>query len=181
MNLKYLKHTPILFEFKGDISKNCRRYLLRKLSVRTCLTILALLIVTMPITLLLISGVLDGEVDAAYLWSICPVLGAICLLASVLGMIIPYTKLEQKELFPIRICFYNDEDNTVVVETVKEKKIEYSDLFRKIVDMGDFYYIDIPARSGRGYICEKALMIQGTVEEFEKKFEGKIVRGNQKK
>ncbi len=180
MNTKHLKDTSILFEFKGDISKKCRRYLLHKLAVRLFVTVLVSMAVCMPLCILVISAILGGEMDVELLRILCPVLGGLCLAFSGLGMVIPYTKTEQKELFPVRICFYGDEDNTVVIETVNGrsivKKVEYSDKFRKIVDMGDFYYIDIPFRSGRGYICEKALMTRGTAEEFYKHFEEKIVR-----
>ena len=42
--------------------------------------------------------------------------------------------------------------------------------------MGAYYYLDIPAQSGRGMVCQKDLMTQGTAETFEALFEGKIER-----
>ena len=45
-----------------------------------------------------------------------------------------------------------------------------------MVDMGVYYYLDIPAQSGRGMVCQKNLMTIGTEEIFEKLFEGKIER-----
>lgn len=174
--MNHLKNKPILFEFKGTVSKNCRRYLLRKLSVRTFVTALVMFLVGSPLTAFLISGVLGGELDAEFLWLMCPVIAVITLLGSGLCAALVYTKKEQAEVFPERICFLDDEDNTVIIEGPKEKRIEYSDLFRKIVDMGDFYYIDHFAKTGRGYICEKALMTHGTPEEFDAKFAEKIQR-----
>ena len=170
------KEEKILFEFKGTVSKKCRRYLLRKLSVRIFVTALVMLLVGLTLTAFLVSGVLGGELDAEFLWLMCPVNAVVAFLFSGLCAALVYTKKEQAEVFPERICFLDDEDNTVIIETPKEKRIEYSDLFRKIVDMGDFYYIDHFAKTGRGYICEKALMTHGTPEAFDAKFAEKIER-----
>lgn len=175
--MNHLKNKPILFEFKGTVSKECRRYLLRKLSVRTFLCALVLFLVGLPLTVILIGGALgEGDFDAEYFWLMCPVNAVIALLGSGLCAALVYTKKEQAEVFPERICFLDDEDNTVIIEAPKEQRIEYSDLFRKIVDMGEFYYIDHFAKTGRGYICEKALMTHGTPEEFDTKFAEKIQR-----
>lgn len=174
--MNHLKNKPILFEFKGTVSKNCRRYLLRKLSVRTFVTALVMLLVSLTLTAFLVSGALGGDLDAEFLWLMCSIIAVSSVLFSGLCAALIYTKKEQAEIFAERICFYDDEDNTVAIEYAKERKIEYSDLFRKILDMGDYYIIDIPARSGRGIVCEKALMTHGTPEAFDAKFAEKIQR-----
>ena len=46
----------------------------------------------------------------------------------------------------------------------------------RVLDMGTYYYIDIPSQSGRGMVCQKSLMTIGTEETFEKLFDGKIER-----
>lgn len=179
--MNHLKNKPILFEFRGTVSQPCRRYLLRKLSVRIFVTALAMLLVGLTLTTILVSGVLMGDLDAEFLRLMCPINVVVALLGSGLCAALVYTKKEQAEVFPERICFLDDEDNTVVIESPKEQRIEYSDLFRKVVDMGDFYYIDHFAKTGRGYICEKALMTQGSVEAFERLLEGKIEKKDGKK
>ena len=45
-----------------------------------------------------------------------------------------------------------------------------------MLDMGAYYYLDIPFQSGRGMVCQKSLMSIGTEESFEKLFDGKIER-----
>ena len=173
--MNHLKNKPILFEFKGTVSKKCRRYLLRKLSVRIFVTAAIMLIVAGMITTFAVGAMLNGKMETWMLWLILAI-AMVALLFSGLCAALIYTKKEQAEIFAERICFYDDEDNTVVIEYAKERKIEYSDLFRKILDMGDYYIIDIPARSGRGIVCEKALMTHGTPEEFDAKFAEKIER-----
>jgi len=58
----------------------------------------------------------------------------------------------------------------------KERKI--SDV-KTITDHGGFYRIHFyfPNLSP-SYLCQKDLLVEGTIEEFEKLFEGKIVRKN---
>ena len=47
----------------------------------------------------------------------------------------------------------------------------------KVIDMGDwFYFVDFKVRNKELYcVCQKNLITKGTIEEFEKLFEGKIV------
>lgn len=46
----------------------------------------------------------------------------------------------------------------------------------KVVDHGSFYELYLDKVQNRGfYICEKALLKRGTVDDFEKMFKGKIV------
>ena len=48
---------------------------------------------------------------------------------------------------------------------------------KEVIDYGKWYYIKFTyfARNPR-FVCEKALLCQGTLEEFEKIFKGKINR-----
>ena len=48
---------------------------------------------------------------------------------------------------------------------------------KKVLDFGDFYAIIFYGRNiDRRFICQKDFIVQGTIEEFEQLFEGKIVR-----
>lgn len=48
---------------------------------------------------------------------------------------------------------------------------------KQVLDMGDWYYITFyfPHKS-RSFVCQKDLIIEGTIEEFEALFEDKLVR-----
>ncbi|MBQ5725745.1 MAG: hypothetical protein IIV80_06300, partial [Clostridia bacterium] len=46
-----------------------------------------------------------------------------------------------------------------------------------IVDMGEWYHISFGKMLGSGrFVCQKDLLVQGTIEDFEKLFEGKLIR-----
>ena len=68
-------------------------------------------------------------------------------------------------------------DRTVVCESEADyKETEIEDI-KKIVDYGDFYRIVFyfPNLNAR-FICQKDLITQGSIEEFEERFSDKIIR-----
>ena len=101
---------------------------------------------------------------------------AISLLFSLLVFALSFTKKQQNELFPTRAVFYADKDHSVLFECPKRRLELYREDIRRVLDMGDYYYLDIPFQSGRGMVCQKNLMTVGTEETFEELFKGKIER-----
>ena len=58
-----------------------------------------------------------------------------------------------------------------IIATKPIKKI------KKVVDFGEYYYLYVCRwDASNGIICQKDLLIEGSLEEFEKLFEGKIQR-----
>lgn len=58
-----------------------------------------------------------------------------------------------------------------VIQSYKISKI------KKVIDYGKFYYLFLYRLDpSKGIVCQKDLLINGTIEEFEKIFEGKILR-----
>ena len=48
---------------------------------------------------------------------------------------------------------------------------------KKVVDAGDWYYVVFKGGSiNSAFVCQKNLLTKGTLDEFEKLFEGKLVR-----
>ena len=47
---------------------------------------------------------------------------------------------------------------------------------KSVIDCGNFYYIKYYYPFYRFTLCQKNLLVEGTIEEFEEFFEGKIVR-----
>ena len=56
----------------------------------------------------------------------------------------------------------------------KVKTIPFSQI-KKVKDEGNFYVIIFGGYSN-GIVCQKDLIVEGSIQEFEKLFEGKIVR-----
>lgn len=48
---------------------------------------------------------------------------------------------------------------------------------KKVIDVGDWYYIIFKFGDiGNSWVCQKDLLTKGTIDDFEKIFDGKIVR-----
>lgn len=151
-----------MIEFRGEISENCRRYIVKKESknARIGMAIVAG-VFCVPIVILAIT------------WHWIIVMAIPVLILSVILAGIPPKKNNYSLIIPERIVI----DNDVIVS--ESKKFRYDRMIyhvKKIVDMGDWYHIFFyyRYRSPR-FICEKDLITQGTIDEFEKIFQGKIV------
>ena len=169
-----MKHHEVRIhaEFKGEVSPENRRWLVRRVAIRAALSFLAVMLPLMLIVSLIAVWEWGWEKSD---WIVALFVG-ISLLFSLLVFALSFTKREQKELFPTRAVFYADRDHTVLFECPKRRLELYREEIRRVVDMGDYYYLDIPSQSGRGMVCQKSLMTIGTEETFEKLFEGKIER-----
>jgi len=103
-------------------------------------------------------------------------LGLYCTLFLIIPLLahIPQSRKERASIIPKRI--YTEEDTIVCVA---DKYVEYrllSDV-KQVRDFGEFYEIIFPfGKISEKFICQKDLLTIGTIEDFEKLFDGKIVR-----
>ena len=170
-----MKHREVRIhaEFKGEVSSENRLWLVRRVATRATLSFLAVMLPLIVIFLLILIWEWGwGERSARMtVFSF-----GLCLLGAILIFALSFTKKEQKELFPIRAVFYADQDESILFECPKRRLELYREDIRRVLDMGAYYYLDIPSQSGRGMVCQKNLMTVGTEEAFEALFEGKIER-----
>ena len=105
----------------------------------------------------------------------------ILLIINVFGLVIvplitliPDSKKTRKEMTPKRITFEDGVITCVADKYVEQKTIDSVKLVR---DYGDFYELVFPfGNISMKFICQKDLLVSGSIEEFEALFEGKIVR-----
>ncbi len=163
-----------MIEFKGNLSKQCKNYL-TQYSRR--LTFLVILAVCIPFAI--VSVFLAIVNDWIYLLFMIPI-----VILLFFGSLKPETKL-------YRLCFGKNggiydgelqwhimiEQNDISAEGIQ--RIEKKDLknIKKVVDMGDWYkiYFYFPHKSNI-FLCQKDLLVEGTLEEFENLFEDKLIR-----
>ena len=80
----------------------------------------------------------------------------------------------RKEITPKRI--YIADDNLICISD-KQSESRSIGLVKTAYDYGEFYFLSFPMGKKSGnFVCQKDLLTQGTLEEFEKLFDGKIVR-----
>ena len=82
----------------------------------------------------------------------------------------------RRDAYPTRIAI-DIKENTIFGEYRKGAGSRSIDDVKKVIDMGGFYDIIFYfPNQWANCICQKDLIVEGTIEEFEKLFEDKIVR-----
>ena len=84
-----------------------------------------------------------------------------------------------KKQLPVKIEIEGDYVSCVFSDSNLYGKTRYSNIkyIKKVIDYGDYYYISfLYPHKIIGCVCQKDLMVQGTIEEFEDLFENYIVR-----
>lgn len=127
--------------------------------ISTCLLSIILVI---PITL---AVVFDDTI-----WAIAYII----IPALILFSVVPTPKKKWNAICPTEISI-NDETVIIHGETFHQER-EISQL-KRIIDFGDCYKMEFvfPHKSF-SCLCQKNLMVKGTLEEFEERFEDIIVR-----
>lgn len=154
-----------MIKFEGDLSSNTKKHFLK------CETVQKLYL-SLIMGAFLCVPVIFAMIYIHAIFALCFIMIAIF----VLGMIAPPPQNKYGIIFPNEVII--DDDGI-------EAKSEVSDYYRyikdikNIIDYGEYYLFNFyfPNKC-RFFICQKDLIIQGTIEEFEKIFADKIVRNN---
>jgi hypothetical protein len=164
-----------MFEFKGKISKECKKYiLLRKGKRDACIIFIAGLFI-----LLIVIPSYLSIFDLSSSLKLFIIIDA-CLVMVVCDCTVFFSAqgdVTQGEYIPLRVVI--SEDGTITQYTRRSEDYSSADEVKKVVDYGDWFVLVCPSPTGFGrreIVCQKDLLLQGTVEDFIKLFEGKITR-----
>ena len=158
-----------MIEFKGEISKKTKK-LIRRMDLLMLLLIPDVFIsfIGMPLALSLYFGI-DYLINN--LW-----VALVCLVVSNLLFGIGYFLIPITDIIPL--CIQIAPDGTVTTQNNKKQYTHEMDDILYVEDLGEHYSIVV-----RGYLiekgrtlCQKDLLTQGTLEEFEKIYKDKIRR-----
>jgi len=163
-----------MIEFNGKISKKCQNYICKQEAVPGLIgCLIGVILVLLPATVI-----------ASIYFSQMRIMVIVCgiLLSAVIlffGYYSPFMKGTLPLITPIRIVITNDGgitsygENFELANSVADATI--------VVDYGEWYHISFTRNTkiglGNGrFVCQKDLLTQGSIDQFEKLFEGKIVR-----
>ena len=149
-----------MIRFEGEVSRNVEKFMLRKYTKAMLLAAtVAMILLGIPIMIFAIT------VNLKFL---------LFLLILLVPYVVAFIPIDKEK--PTR-AFVDLEEGTVVVEGDKFEKFRMIDEVQKVLDYGYFYQIVFyfPHKDD-SFIFQKDLIVQGTIEEFENIFEGKIVR-----
>lgn len=162
-----------MIRFEGTISKEGKRYVLK--NYYATMALVGLVGIVLGTSLLIVLLVLNAN-GRFLIFGIIAVI-VFYALAILFGLCWPLLKISQQ--LPIKVEIEDDYITCFYCGSELYGKSKYSNVghIKKIVDDGGFYYFYFyyPHKI-IGCICQKDLIVEGTIEEFEKLFEGKIVR-----
>lgn len=154
-----------IIEFKGELSEESKQFLLRR---RTTIQVIVGILIS-----LLGSAC---TIAVALVYDIIILIFLVCFAVIAILSCLPYKKAAYK-VMPKSISI---EDNALSLENdSNHNELREINNVKKIIDMGKWYYIIFYFPHKNIYfLCQKDLLTTGSLEEFEKLFEGKIVRKN---
>jgi len=156
-----------MIEFDGSIDSYAEKYFWNYSRRIVAIIMLFPLLILFPIFLIISINTKKWNLLIAYVafW----LLVYLCLL-------IPKSKKE-KAKWAYRKIFIDGE--YIVCKCLNENYEEFSLISdaSELIDYGYFYHIKFPPQKASDkFICQKNLLVKGTLEEFEALFEGKIIR-----
>ena len=160
-----------MIEFKGKISEDIKKSIYQK-RLRVMGIIILLFVAVFGLCMF---GVIfsDGEISARendYIGDVLIMLVG-CTLLSLWLLVAPYSKRQKETAWEFRIKITEENVSVVnVTDNIRMKKP--INKIRKVNDMGEYYLLHYALIDS--FICEKSLLCNGTLEEFEEIFKGKI-------
>ena len=154
-----------MIEFKGNLTAESKRFLLRKqIKMQILSSSIAISLFLLPI---IFSAIF---LNIMLLWLVLPL-----VLLAVFSLF-KTSKSSQKTFMPTRI-YLDLEEETILQECEKAERFHILSSVKSVIDYGDWYYLVFNYEDRDPYfVCQKDLLTQGTLEEFEALFEGKIVK-----
>ena len=158
--------------FDGKVDEKNREYTFKRIQKHTTIiTIIAGLIVAVgSLTIYWVA-----KFDYAIIGCIVALLGI--LLAPFLNMFDKKGKQNLDPYFPLKITI---DDSGIELDNKHTGGYKSLQDVKKIVDCGDYYVFIFYNTVDAYYVCQKDLIKEGTIEEFEQMFDGMIERKGEK-
>jgi len=155
-----------MIEFNGYITGKAQKQFARRTQYFTRVICVFTELVMLPTTLWITLGTNNYFFLKIYL--------TVAVVLTIAMFVPPQSKKTMKQYTPRNICLREEYITCVTDKGVESKLIEKA---KRVYDYGEFYEIDFPIGNfSPNFICQKNLLVVGTLEEFEKKFKDKIIR-----
>lgn len=161
-----------MIEFNGYLTGNSQKFFCNQI-VKFQQKIMIFLYVLGLIILYTVFYLLYGYI-------IEPRVVLLTLIFPVLSLLTPkiQTKKEKEKITPQRVYIEND---IIISQSNALVESRFLTDVKEVRDYGEFYYFVFPfGKYSYRFVCQKNLLSQGSLEEFESLFEGKIVRKTKK-
>ena len=157
-----------MIEFKGEFSPQTEKFYFNNSRKAARNLMLFAVIIWLPIVLSYYLYSFDIKVILYYL--------LILIVAPLYMCVIPLSKKEKKRQMPQKIYTDEDECINVVLGDGRKESCCISDV-KCVYDYDDFYYlVFVFGKKNWKFVCQKSLITQGNLEEFESLFDVEIVK-----
>lgn len=159
-----------MIEFYGELSDECKIARAKKISKNNGIMFLIVtIVISMPA---LIFGIIND------VWYYALALIALFAIVTIVAFITPKNRILSLKV-PTRLVIENDTISTTTLGGKNPMKTKPLSKVKKVIDAGGWYYIIFKFGDiSNSWVCQKNLIIKGTIEEFEELFKEKIVRKN---
>ena len=154
-----------MIEFNGEITGNCKKYMLKRSSRLGVIAALIVAVLFEIPAIILLSIMLD--------WIFIITLPVLCLFVFLAGAT-PDPKTHSS-ILPTKVSITTT--NEIISESESFHYTRSIEDVKEVVDFGEWYHIFFYPECKNGhFVCQKDLLTKGSIEEFEKIFEGKVIR-----
>ena len=156
-----------MIEFCGKPSGKCLKYMLKRESkIGFIAGILTATLFCVPLIILTFT----------YDWIFIIPVPALIIMAVLAGL--PPNKQSYDLILPSSIII-SIQDGTIISQSPKFHHTESIDNVKLIIDYGEWYHIYFYSKNGR-FVCQKDLLCNGDLSEFERLFKDKLIRKTKK-
>lgn len=157
-----------MIEFKGVLSEKTSKFLSRK-TIQTGVFVMSITFGIVLIFILYLCFLVDY-------WYIFLGYVFVYMVTTFAGCLIWKSSKTQKKCTPKKIIINEHE---IICYTANNTIIQSFDDLKQVIDYGDWYFLDfVTGRKSIEFICQKDLICNGTLEDFEEMFKNKMVRKN---
>ena len=154
-----------MIEFKGEWSGECRKFVLR--SDRNSQLIVCGIISVICTAIIICLAIFIHPMILLFLLALV----AFMIIAS-----LPPSEKTMRKFFPNRI-FIDTNEETIVIQGEAFERFHMISAVSEVFDYGEWYDIKfVYSDRDQYFVCQKSLLSRGSLEEFEKIFEEKLVR-----
>ncbi len=154
-----------MISFRGELSKEAKKFIRKKhKKAGIILSVIGSIIFAIPVILL---GILWNPL--AYIFFV--VVACIPFL-TIVGWSFEWDYLTQIDFENGQFYVYFTKKNDT--QQTYGGARDFEDV-KSVVDYGDFYYIEICGKAS-AYVCQKDLLVEGSIEQFEEMFADRLVR-----
>ena len=163
-----MKGKSIMITFDGQITGECWNQFKRQCKKETILMLSISSIIGIAVGVIISITIKSFLIQSIWWFAVC-----IAILFHTISLLVPIKANSRSNYHCKKISIDIDKATLYMNEGKKNHECLSLDDINIIYDYGEFYHIydaDITL------YCQKSLLVEGTIEEFEKLFEGKIIK-----